>query len=168
MSDTKEQQFNSPQQPDDQDLKQLDWLAKLMDNQFAIPGINFRFGFDALLGLIPGVGDILGLLVSGALLRIMLRKGAGPLLMLRMMANVVLDALVGIIPFAGDLFDFGFKANRRNVDMLKHYYAENPDRPSAKRSLLLISLLFFVLFLVLLYSIWKAIAILWSFMAHLI
>jgi hypothetical protein len=139
-----------------------------MDNQFAIPGTNLRFGFDAMLGLIPGVGDIMGLLVSGILVRIMLKKGAGPVLMLRMMANVVLDTVVGVVPFAGDLFDFGFKANRRNVDMLKRYYAENPDRPNAKRSLALLGLLFFVLFLVLLYGIWRLFTLLWSFIVHLI
>ncbi len=168
MSEVKNQQDETKQYAEDQDLKHLDWLAKLMDNQFVIPGVNFRFGLDAILGLIPGVGDIMGLLVSGVLLRIMLKKGAGPLLMLRMLGNVVLDTLVGVVPLAGDVFDFGFKANRRNVDMLKRYYAENPDRPSAKRSLALLGLLFFVLFLVLLYGIWKTIALLWSLAVDLI
>jgi hypothetical protein len=167
IPDMNEQQTPPPQQTDNQDFKHLDWLAKWMDNQFALPGTNFRFGFDAVLGLIPGAGDILGLLVSGVLLRIMLRKGAGPILMLCMLGNVLLDALVGVVPLAGDIFDFGFKANRRNVDLLKRYYAENPNRPSAKRSLALISLLFFVLFLVLLYGIWKGIALLWAFMTGL-
>jgi hypothetical protein len=55
----------------------------------------------------------------------MLKRGAGPLILIRMMGNFMLDAIVGIIPFFGDLFDFGFKANRRNVDLLRRYYAED-------------------------------------------
>lgn len=152
----------SPAPAQDRDLKHLEALSKLMDNQFVLPGTSFRFGFDGLLGLIPGVGDLIGLFVSGLLLRTMLRKGAGPILMLRMMGNVLLDAITGVVPFVGDLFDFGFKANRRNVEMLKKYYAENPEPPDAKRSIALIGLLFFVLFLLAIYGVWRLIRMAWA------
>ena len=108
MSDTAEQ--TPPPPPQDPDLARLDALAKLLDNQFRIPATNLRFGLDGLIGLVPYLGDMTGFVVSGFLMHTMLRKGAGPLLMLRMLFNFVLDAIVGIVPVVGDLFDFGFKA----------------------------------------------------------
>ncbi len=141
-------------------LERLDMLAKLLDNQFAIPGTNFRFGLDAIIGLIPYVGDMAGFVVSGLLFRTMMKHGAGPLLMLRMMGNVLLDTVVGIVPIVGDLFDFGFKANRRNVDLLRQYYASGQRRPSAKGSLLVLGILFFILFAALIWGIWKLAALL--------
>lgn len=142
-----------PQQ--DPDLARLDALAKLLDNQFRIPGTNFRFGLDGIVGLVPYVGDVAGFVVSGFLLRTMLRRGAGPVLMLRMTGNFALDAVVGVIPLAGDLFDFGFKANRRNVELLKKYYADGHARPNAARSFALLGFLFFVLFALMIWGIWK-------------
>jgi Domain of unknown function (DUF4112) len=140
----------------DPDLKQLDVMAKLLDNQFGIPGTNYRFGLDGIIGLIPFVGDMIGLLVSGALFRIMLKKGAGPIIMLRMAGNVALDTIIGVVPLIGDLFDFGFKANRRNVDLLQRYYATGKKRPSAKVSVSMLALLFFALMLALIYACWIA------------
>jgi Domain of unknown function (DUF4112) len=153
-------QATPPVQPTDPDMARLDALAKILDNQFYIPGTNLRFGLDGLVGLIPYVGDIAGFIVSGLLFRTMLRRGAGPLLMLRMMGNVVLDTVVGIIPIAGDLFDFGFKSNRRNVDLLRKYYADDQPRPNAKRSLAFLGFLFFLLFVALIWGIWKVTALL--------
>ena len=151
----------APETPQDPELAGLEKMAKLLDNQFRVPGTNLRFGIDGLIGLIPYLGDMAGLVVSGLLLRTMLRKGAGPILMLRMMGNYVLDALVGIIPIVGDLFDFGFKANRRNVDMLQRYYASGEKRPSATRSAGVLGLIFFVGFIAVLYGVWRLAA--WVF-----
>lgn len=146
----------------DPELSRLEAISKLMDNQFRIPGTNLRFGLDGLMGLIPYVGDMAGFIVSGFLLRTMVMKGAGPLLMLRMLFNYVVDALVGTIPFAGDLFDFGFKANRRNVELLKQYYADGKVKPNAKRSMAFLALLFFALFGVLIWLIWKLAALVFA------
>jgi hypothetical protein len=143
------------QEKKDNDLGGLDNLAKLLDNQFRIPGTNFTFGIDGIIGLVPYVGDIAGLVVSGYLMRMMVKKGAGPLLMLRMMGNYALDTIVGVVPFLGDFFDFGFKANRRNVDMLKRYYASGKAQPNAKYSLAFLSFLFFLLFCVLIWGVWQ-------------
>lgn len=145
--------------PTDPELARLDALAKLLDNQFRIPGTNWRFGLDGIIGLVPYVGDMAGFVVSGILMRTMASKGASPLLMIRMLFNYILDAIVGIIPFAGDLFDFGFKANRRNVDLLKKYYADGKAKPSAKRSVAFLGLLFFALFIVLIWVVWKLAAL---------
>jgi hypothetical protein len=140
---------------EDPDMKRLEALSKLLDNQFVIPGTSLRFGLDGIVGLIPYVGDMAGLLVSGVLLRTMFRKGAGPFVMLRMAGNYVLDALVGVVPLVGDLFDFGFKANRRNVEMLKRYYSSGKPRPSAKWSVALFGVLFFVGFILMIWGVWK-------------
>lgn len=141
--------------PPDPELARLDALAKLLDNQFRIPGTNMRFGLDGIMGMIPYVGDMAGFVVSGFLMHTMVKKGASPLLMLRMLWNYLLDMMVGIIPIVGDLFDFGFKANRRNVDMLKKYYADGHVKPNATRSMAFLGVLFIALFIVLIWLVWK-------------
>lgn len=127
-----------------EDLARLDTLASLLDNRFRVPGTNVRFGLDGLIGLVPYLGDIAGFAVSGVLFSVMLKRGAGPLILLRMMGNFMLDAIVGTIPLLGDLFDFGFKANRRNVDLLKKYYAEDSPKPSVRGAVMFLIFLFFV------------------------
>lgn len=115
---------------------------------------------DGIIGLVPYVGDIAGFVVSGFLMRTIVKKGAGPGLILRMMGNFLLDAVVGVIPFLGDLFDFGFKANRRNVDLLKNYYADGKAKPNVKRSLAFLGLLFLLMFAALIWAVWKFAALL--------
>ncbi len=139
----------------DRDLAALDLVANLMDNALRVPFTNFRFGLDALLGLVPGVGDFAGLAVGGALVVVMVRRGAGPILMLKMLGNILLDALVGAIPVLGDWFDFGFKANRRNVDLLKKYYAEEGAKPRAGVSALLLAAVFLALLVLIGWGIWR-------------
>ncbi|MFN0212958.1 MAG: DUF4112 domain-containing protein [Saprospiraceae bacterium] len=143
----------------DPELSRLESLSKLMDNQFRVPGTQLRFGLDGIIGLIPYMGDMAGFVVSGFLMRTMMKRGASPLLMIRMLVNYVLDAVVGIIPFLGDLFDFGFKANRRNVTLLKNYYADGKAKPDATRSMAFLGLLFFALFIVLIWLVWKLAAL---------
>jgi len=156
-----EQPTTDNQQPiTDPDLARLDALAKILDNQFRVPGTQVRFGLDGIIGLVPYLGDVAGFVVSGVLMRTMIQRGAGPLLMLRMMGNVALDAVVGVVPIAGDLFDFGYKANRRNVELLKNYYADGEAKPNAKWSLALLGILFFILFALLIWAIWKVSAML--------
>ena len=143
----------------DPELARLETLSKLMDNQFRIPGTQIRFGLDGIIGLIPYMGDMAGFVASGFLMRTMVKKGASPLLMLRMLFNYILDAVVGIIPFIGDLFDFGFKANRRNVNLLKKYYADGKVKPKATRSMAFLGVLFFALFVVMIWLVWKLAAL---------
>ena len=153
------EQNNSNTFNQDPELARLEVLSKWMDNQFRIPGTNLRFGLDGLIGLVPYLGDMAGFVASGFLMRTMVKKGASPLLMLRMLFNYILDAIVGVVPLVGDLFDFGFKANRRNVEMLKKYYADGKAKPNASRSMAFLGILFFVLFVVLLGLIWKLAAV---------
>ena len=139
---------------DDPELARLETLSRWMDNQFRIPGTSWRFGLDGLMGLVPYLGDMAGFVVSGFLMRTMVKKGAGPLLMLRMMWNYILDAVLGVVPFLGDLFDFGYKANRRNVALLKSYYADGSIKPNASRSVAFLGVVFLLLFAVLIWLVW--------------
>jgi hypothetical protein len=104
-------------------LRRLEILAQLMDNAFLIPGLNRRVGLDAIIGLVPGIGDAVTTLVQSYVIWEARRLGAPKTLIARMVGNVALDGLVGLIPFAGDAFDAVFKANIRNVRLLREYLA---------------------------------------------
>ena len=112
-------------------LKRADQLADLLDSRFVIPGTDIRFGVDALLGLVPGGGDLVGYVASGALVLTMARHGASPLLVARMLGNVLLDTVVGSVPVLGTVFDVAYKANNRNVRLLREHYAEGKHTGSA-------------------------------------
>src|SRR5262245_17922722 len=99
-------------------LEQMNRLAWLLDNSIRIPILNYRIGLDAIIGLIPGVGDAAGLLMSSYIVIQAIRFGAPRALLMRMVLNVVIEALIGAIPVLGDLFDATFKANMRNIRML--------------------------------------------------
>ena len=119
-----------------QNLERLAWL---MDRAIPIPGTKLRLGIDALLGLIPGVGDSLTGVIQTALVLTTLANYRVPkAVAARMATNVVVDNLVGLIPGIGDLFDIGFKANTRNMALLRevrerqHKGEEMPSAPSIK------------------------------------
>lgn len=126
-------------------MRQIEVLTKLMDKQFRLPGTNFRFGLDGLIGLIPGVGDVTTFAVSGYLLTLMARNGASGYVMARMVLNVLVDTLLGAIPVIGDLFDFGFKANSRNLRLLQQHYVEGRHRGSAWKVIVPILILLLLL-----------------------
>lgn len=105
----------------DKTRKKLDRLAWFMDSSIKVPGFNARFGLDGLLGLIPGVGDVITALVSSVVLSEAARMGAPKVLLLKMAFNILVDTVVGAIPVVGDLFDFAWKANNRNVRLLNQY-----------------------------------------------
>jgi hypothetical protein len=113
------------------ELKGMEWIARLMDSKFRIPGTNFRFGLDGLLGLIPGVGDLSTFAVSGYLVLLMARNGASGNVLARMILNIVVDAALGAIPVIGDLFDFVHKANVKNMKLMQQYYQHGRHRGSA-------------------------------------
>nr|USU30252.1 DUF4112 domain-containing protein [Methylobacterium sp. OTU13CASTA1] len=110
-------------QADDREatLLRLEALAHLMDSAFLIPGINRRVGLDAIVGLVPIIGDVAGMVIASYVVNEARRLGAPRWLVARMMANVVFDGALGIVPLAGDLFDAAFKANRRNVALLRRH-----------------------------------------------
>jgi hypothetical protein len=112
----------------------IDSISSLLDNQFRIPFTQIRFGVDFLIGLIPTAGDWLSFGISSTLVLAMVRRGIGVGMLFKMLGNITLDATIGSIPILGDLFDLHYKANRRNVALLKQYYIENPNPPTVKRS----------------------------------
>jgi hypothetical protein len=100
-------------------IARIDALATLMDTAFVIPGTQIRFGLDALIGLVPGIGDAITTVMSLFIVSEARALGAPPTLIARMLANVALDGVVGVVPLAGDMFDVAFRANRRNMALLR-------------------------------------------------
>jgi hypothetical protein len=100
-------------------LRRLDSLSYLLDNSIRVPGTNARFGVDAVIGLIPGFGDAAGAVMSAYIVIQAARLGAPVTSLIRMLLNVGIEALFGAVPFLGDLFDAAFKANARNVAILR-------------------------------------------------
>jgi hypothetical protein len=96
-------------------------LARVLDEAVRIPGTNIRIGLDALLGLLPGGGDVAGGVFSGLIILQAARAGAPAPVLGRMLANVAIDVVVGAIPLLGDLFDVAWRANTRNVRLLESW-----------------------------------------------
>ena len=99
--------------------KGLDDLARYLDGLFRVPGTGWRFGLDAIIGLIPNVGDTLTSLASFYILFAGVRYGVPKITLLRMAFNIGLDYLVGSIPVIGDAFDFFWKSNQKNMDLIR-------------------------------------------------
>ena len=110
----------------EQRLARLEALSKLLDVAFILPGTNIRYGIDGLIGLIPVVGDIITTAISLWLVREARALGAPWHITARMLGNVALDGVVGLVPVAGDAFDVMFRANVRNVRMLKRWMDKQP------------------------------------------
>jgi hypothetical protein len=120
-------------------LERLRTMARLLDSAVRVPGTDLRFGLDALIGLVPGVGDAIGAIFSSFIIFHAARMGAPKSTLVRMMANVGLDTIVGEIPLLGDLFDFGWKSNNRNLALLEeHLQRPTTARAGSRRVLLLL------------------------------
>ena len=113
----------------EEELRSLERLADWMDTRFSVPGTELRFGLDGLLGLVPGIGDSVTVLPAAYVIMRARAIGTPPHIQARMVGNVILDLLVGAIPIVGDLFDFAFKANRRNVTLLREHFGPPQHRP---------------------------------------
>jgi hypothetical protein len=132
------------------DLERLRAIARLFDQAFAVPGTRWRFGVDALFGLIPGLGDVAGALVAVFAMRVARRLGAPAMVQMHMLANVAIDALIGTVPVLGDLFDFAFKAQTRNLALLDEWMATPHEATRrSRRGLVLIPLAVLLLFITL-------------------
>ena len=101
-------------------------LAWWLDNAITVPGTRFRIGFDALIGLIPGVGDVIGTLLSSYIIVVAAAQGVPRSALVRMAINVGVEAVVGAVPIVGDLFDAVWKANQRNIALMAQFRA-TPD-----------------------------------------
>lgn len=116
----------------EQALKRLDSSARLLDSQFRIPFTRIRFGLDPLIGLLPGIGDAAGLVLSLYLMVEAVRLGAGTQQVVKMAGNVLVEFVVGLVPLFGDAFDLYWKANDRNAALLRSHIEKRLE-PQGKR-----------------------------------
>ncbi len=104
-------------------LDRLDMLATAFDTAFIVPGTKIRFGVESLIRLVPGIGDLAASALSFYLLYEARRLGVPRLLFARMLGNVLIEGTIGAVPVAGDAFDVYFRANRRNIALLRRHFA---------------------------------------------
>ncbi|OON69276.1 DUF4112 domain-containing protein [Hymenobacter sp. CRA2] len=157
--------LRSATSPADTDAR-LQWVnqvARLMDSQFRLPGTNFRFGLDPILGLIPVVGELGTFAISAALIVTMVRHGASRKVVVLMVLNILLDTVVGSIPVIGNFFDFAYKSNERNVRLLRRHYGEGKyqGRGTGLIAALLVGLL--AMFALVAWGSWKVLLWLWEY-----
>jgi len=100
-------------------LERLTHIANIMDSRFSIPGLPLKLGLDTLIGLIPGIGDTIGLCVSTYIISQAAGLGVSKTILRRMVFNVGIDWLIGLVPFIGDIFDMGWQANNRNIRLVQ-------------------------------------------------
>lgn len=128
--DSRDFSFNlSPPRTREERIARIETVANLLDTALLIPGTNFRFGFDALVGLIPGIGDALTAALSLWLVKEAHALGAPRHLIARMLGNIAIDSVVGAVPVLGDAFDVVWKSNRRNLHLLRRHL----DRDNSRR-----------------------------------
>jgi hypothetical protein len=124
-------------------------VSYLMDEQFRFPGTKFRFGIDPIINLFPLVGDMTGFLISAGMLLAMARNGASSKVVVLMSINILVDSVIGPIPVLGNIFDFYFKSNTRNLRLMQEYFVEGKHQGSGKNTII-IALIVLVLILALL------------------
>jgi hypothetical protein len=130
------------------DLVALRRFAFLMDEAFVLPGTRIRVGIDALLGLIPGIGDVIGAALSTWIIAGALRHRVPPMVIARMVLNVAIDLIFGAVPVAGDVFDFMYEENMMNMRLLeKHRDRHRPPRSASQIALVLGAIVAFLVLL---------------------
>lgn len=139
------------------DLYWIDEMVRLMDKRFRIPGTRFRFGLDPILGLLPVVGDLTSFAISGGLILYMLRFGVSRKVIILMLLNISVDAIVGSIPIIGHIFDFYFKANTRNINLLRKHYEEGKYQGKGTWIIILVAGVLILMIFAFLWGIWKLI-----------
>lgn len=137
--------------PVSKEIKLIDIASRWLDSQFRIPGTDIRFGLDAVIGLVPYVGDLVTYVFSSILMITMVRHGASGMVILKMLFNVLLDTVIGLIPFIGDLFDLQYRANRRNYKLLTEHYQEGQHTGSAWPAIIITLLVLIGLFWAVIY-----------------
>jgi len=115
-------------------LQRLTWL---LDNSIPVPFTRYRVGLDPIVGLVPGIGDAIGALLSGWILLEAARLGASRSVLLRMLMNVGIDTALGAVPAIGDLFDFAWKSDSMNLELLRRHLREPARTRKASRWLLI-------------------------------
>lgn len=140
------------------DTRQLERFAWLLDSAIRVPDTRWRIGLDGIVGLVPGIGDLLTGAASSYILLQAMRLGVPWAISLRMALNIILESVVGVVPVFGDLFDFAFKANQRNVKLMLDYFEQPVPTKRRSTTVLVITVLGIVAVLVLV--VWLFIALL--------
>ena len=122
------------------DIQWVERVAAWMDSRFLIPGTNIKFGLDPLLSLFPVFGDLVTFIISSALIYTMHQHGASRNVVIKMIFNATLDTVIGAIPIVGTFFDIFYRANDRNVKLLKEHYFEGKHQGSGTGLLVAISI----------------------------
>lgn len=135
-------------------LKWVERVSYLMDEQFKLPGTKFRFGLDPIINFIPVAGDLGGFAVSTVLLFTMAKHGVSRKVLILMTLNIILDSTIGAIPILGNIFDFAYKSNSRNIKLLKEHYDEGKHQGSGKGVIAWIVIVLLLCFLIFAYVIW--------------
>lgn len=118
----------------DDPLSRARILARLLDSAANIPGTRVRFGLDPIIGLVPGVGDLVGAALSGYIVLLASRLGAPSTVIVRMLGNIIIDTVGGTVPVIGDLFDVGWKSNIRNLTLLERHLGQPESTKRASRA----------------------------------
>lgn len=108
-------------------LRQLRWWQQFLDEAFAVPYTSIRFGWDSIIGLVPGAGDVVAALFGMVILVHAYRMRVPGIVQVRMVINLAIDLAIGIVPVAGDIADVFWKANTRNLALLERHMS--PERP---------------------------------------
>jgi len=135
------------------------FLAEWLDQRFTIPGTSIRIGLDPILGLIPGIGDMIANLAGSAILLIAAQYGLPKIVLLRMGLNVALNAMIGAIPVFGDVFSIWFRSNVKNAQLLERYVSAEGRASTSGTWLLVIAVIggiIVLLIAILLATVWLA------------
>lgn len=138
-------------------IRWVEYMSHLLDSRFVIPGTNIRFGLDPLLSLLPVFGDLFATLISGILIYTMRTRGASRKVVIKMIMNTTLDAVIGAVPLVGTVFDVFYRANDRNIKLLKEHYLEGKHQGSGNGLLVVIAIMSLAIILAASYGIWKLI-----------
>jgi len=124
-------------------------LARLLDSSIPVPGTPWKIGFDPIVGLIPGIGDLIGAVLSGYIILEAVRAEVSTLTLARMLVNVGVDTLLGAVPAVGDVFDAAWKSNTMNVALLERHLVATENSPRKRHNVLgLMALVVIVLVLI--------------------
>lgn len=175
MQPSSDQSSTAKPQPDQQDhnltkLKakrnHLDKVSRLLDDAFTLPGTRITIGWDAIIGLIPVAGDVIGALLSGYLILQGMSVGLPKSTVFRMLLNIAVELLLGMVPVLGDLFDVTWRANRKNYELIDGHIehrlqtltpqaqATKPTEPSRHRSSVWQFVLGLICFVILVLALW--------------
>lgn len=128
-------------------LTRVRTLARVLDSAIPVPGTSFRFGLDPVIGLVPGLGDLAGAVLSGYIVLAGIRMGVSRSGVIRMLANIAIDTFVGSVPIVGDLFDAGWKSNNKNVALIERHMQNPTATRNANRWVVLGAVVVMVLLL---------------------